>query len=168
VRLFTTIAALRCYLNLQKSAVPDLTVGLVPTMGALHAGHLSLIQRARQENAIVVVSIFVNPLQFGPREDFQDYPRNLEQDRLLCSEAGVDVIFAPPATEMFGNSGVDSLGDSFAARGFWNCGVIRFAIMDFRFWMVKQTNVCVQCQGFFSKDKDFWRHKRSVAPQMLG
>src|SRR6476661_808528 len=116
VRLFTTIAALRCYLNLQKSAAPHLTVGLVPTMGALHAGHLSLIQRARQENAIALVSIFVNPLQFGPTEDFQDYPRNVEQDRLLCEQAGVDAIFAPSATEMFGNQAVDSLRDSFAAR----------------------------------------------------
>nr|WP_216670638.1 bifunctional pantoate--beta-alanine ligase/(d)CMP kinase [Microcoleus asticus] len=107
VRLFTTIAALRCYLNSQKSAAPHVTVGLVPTMGALHAGHLSLIQRARQENAIALVSIFVNPLQFGPTEDFQDYPRNFEQDRLLCEQAGVDVIFAPSATEMFGNQAVD-------------------------------------------------------------
>jgi pantoate ligase/cytidylate kinase len=115
VRLFTTIAALRCYLNSQKSAAPHLTVGLVPTMGALHAGHLSLIQRARQENAIVAVSIFVNPLQFGPTEDFQDYPRNQEQDRLLCEQAGVDVIFAPSATSMFGNQAVDSLLDSFAS-----------------------------------------------------
>ncbi|MCU0544931.1 MAG: bifunctional pantoate--beta-alanine ligase/(d)CMP kinase [Oscillatoriaceae cyanobacterium Prado104] len=104
MRLFTSIAALRCYLNLQKSAAPDVEVGLVPTMGALHAGHLSLIRRARQENAIAVVSIFVNPLQFGPTEDFQDYPRNLEQDRLLCERAGVDVIFAPAAGEMFGQA----------------------------------------------------------------
>ncbi|MGL5060573.1 MAG: bifunctional pantoate--beta-alanine ligase/(d)CMP kinase [Microcoleus sp.] len=104
MRLFTTIAALRCYLNSEKSAASDVEVGLVPTMGSLHAGHLSLIQRARQENAIVAVSIFVNPLQFGPQEDFQDYPRNLEQDRLLCDRAGVDVIFAPPAAEMLGNS----------------------------------------------------------------
>ncbi|MEG4394006.1 bifunctional pantoate--beta-alanine ligase/(d)CMP kinase [Microcoleus sp. BROC3] len=116
MRLFTTIAALRCYLNSQKSAAPHLTVGLVPTMGALHAGHLSLIQRARQENAIVLVSIFVNPLQFGPTEDFQDYPRNFEQDRWLCEQAGVDAIFAPSATEMFGNQAIDSLRDSFAAR----------------------------------------------------
>ena len=107
MRLFTTIAALRCYLNLQKSAASRLQIGLVPTMGALHAGHLSLIQRARQENAIVLVSIFVNPLQFGPTEDFQDYPRNFEQDRLLCEQAGVDAIFAPSATTMFGNQAVD-------------------------------------------------------------
>ncbi|MDQ2096220.1 MAG: bifunctional pantoate--beta-alanine ligase/(d)CMP kinase [Tychonema bourrellyi B0820] len=108
MRLFTTIAALRCYLNSQKSAASHLQIGLVPTMGALHSGHLSLIQRARQENAIVVVSIFVNPLQFGPKEDFQDYPRNLEQDRLLCEQAGVDVIFAPSELEMFGKSGIDA------------------------------------------------------------
>ena len=116
MQLFTTIAALRCYLNSKKSAAPHLTIGLVPTMGALHSGHLSLIQRARQDNAIALVSIFVNPLQFGPTEDFQDYPRNFEQDRLLCEQAGVDAVFAPSATEMFGNPGVDSLRDSFAAR----------------------------------------------------
>lgn len=71
-------------------------------MGALHSGHLSLIQRARQENAIVAVSIFVNPLQFGPKEDFSRYPRTLERDRQLCEQAGVDVIFAPTAEELYG------------------------------------------------------------------
>jgi pantoate ligase/cytidylate kinase len=69
-------------------------------MGALHAGHLSLIQRARQENKLVVVSIFVNPLQFGPNEDFSRYPRMLERDRSFCETAGVDVLFAPTAEEM--------------------------------------------------------------------
>lgn len=69
-------------------------------MGSLHQGHLSLIQRARRENALVVVSIFVNPLQFGPTEDFQAYPRTLESDRQLCEQAGVDVIFAPTAAEL--------------------------------------------------------------------
>lgn len=108
MRLFTTIAALRCYLNSEKSAASPLQIGLVPTMGALHSGHLSLIQRARSENAIVVVSIFVNPLQFGPKEDFQDYPRNLDQDRLLCEQAGVDAIFAPSELEMFGKLGIDA------------------------------------------------------------
>ncbi|MCT7957329.1 bifunctional pantoate--beta-alanine ligase/(d)CMP kinase [Laspinema palackyanum] len=97
VRLFTTVVALRCYLELQSEGQ---TVGLVPTMGALHAGHLSLIERARATNDIVVVSIFVNPLQFGPNEDLQRYPRRLEGDRLLCEQAGVDVIFAPTPEEM--------------------------------------------------------------------
>ena len=110
--LFTTVAALRCYLTLRRLgnnrfgqesgslSLSNQEVGLVPTMGALHAGHLSLIQRARQENATVVVSIFVNPLQFGPNEDSQRYPRTLDQDRQLCEQAGVDVIFAPSAEEM--------------------------------------------------------------------
>jgi pantoate ligase/cytidylate kinase len=69
-------------------------------MGALHAGHLSLIQRARRENKILVVSIFVNPLQFAPTEDFQRYPRTLEQDRTLCEQAHVDALFVPNAEEM--------------------------------------------------------------------
>lgn len=76
-------------------------VGLVPTMGALHIGHLSLIQRARQENRLVIVSIFVNPLQFSPEEDLQEYPRSLEQDKLLCEQVGVDAIFAPTLEALF-------------------------------------------------------------------
>jgi pantoate ligase / CMP/dCMP kinase len=74
------------------------SVGFVPTMGALHRGHQSLIGRARQENVRVLVSIFVNPLQFGPSEDFSRYPRTLDADAALCAEAGVDAIFAPSAT----------------------------------------------------------------------
>lgn len=100
MRLFTTTAGLRCYLERHCKAVD---VGLVPTMGALHAGHLSLIERARRENAIVIVSIFVNPLQFGPTEDFQHYPRQMEEDRQRCEQLGVDAIFAPTAVELYGN-----------------------------------------------------------------
>jgi len=77
------------------------TIGFVPTMGALHQGHLSLIRRARQENDIVVVSIFVNPTQFGPREDFKKYPRNLKQDSSLCRKDGVDIIFYPDRKAMY-------------------------------------------------------------------
>lgn len=76
-------------------------IGLVPTMGALHAGHASLIQRARAECDFVVVSIFVNPLQFGPSEDYPRYPRPFEKDAALCAENGVDLIFAPETRDMY-------------------------------------------------------------------
>ena len=76
-------------------------MGLVPTMGALHAGHLSLIERARRDDDVVVVSVFVNPLQFGPGEDFEEYPRSLDRDVEACAAAGADVVFAPSADEMF-------------------------------------------------------------------
>jgi pantoate ligase / CMP/dCMP kinase len=72
----------------------------MPTMGALHVGHLSAIDRARRENTLAVVSIFVNPLQFGPNEDLARYPRQLEIDRVLCDTAGVDAIFAPTPASM--------------------------------------------------------------------
>jgi pantoate--beta-alanine ligase len=71
------------------------SLGFVPTMGALHAGHKSLIERARRENDAVAVSIYVNPTQFGPGEDLDKYPRTFEADRALCAEAGADCIFAP-------------------------------------------------------------------------
>jgi pantoate--beta-alanine ligase len=78
-----------------------LTIGLVPTMGALHAGHASLIRAARAETGFVVVSIFVNPTQFGPNEDLQRYPRTLEADRVICSEEAADLIFLPAAEEIY-------------------------------------------------------------------
>ncbi|MEB3230620.1 MAG: pantoate--beta-alanine ligase, partial [Leptolyngbyaceae bacterium] len=84
---------------------PRFCVGLVPTMGALHEGHLSLIRRARQDNELVVVSIFVNPLQFGPNEDLHQYPRTMERDRHLCEQEGVDAIFAPSIRELYRSTG---------------------------------------------------------------
>lgn len=77
------------------------SIGLVPTMGFLHEGHASLIRKARAENDIVVVSDFINPIQFGPKEDLKTYPRDLESDSKLCENIGVDFIFAPEASEMY-------------------------------------------------------------------
>ena len=77
------------------------SIGLVPTMGYLHEGHASLIRKARAENDIVVVSDFVNPIQFGPKEDLKTYPRDLEADSKLCEDIGVDFIFAPEASKMY-------------------------------------------------------------------
>ena len=78
-----------------------LSIGFVPTMGALHQGHLSLVRRARTHSSLVVVSIFVNPLQFGPSEDFARYPRTLESDCALLETEGVDLVFAPSTEQMY-------------------------------------------------------------------
>lgn len=78
-----------------------LSVGLVPTMGYLHEGHKSLIDRAVAENDKVVVSVFVNPMQFGPTEDLESYPRDMDRDEALCEDAGADLIFHPEPSEMY-------------------------------------------------------------------
>jgi len=77
------------------------TVGLVPTMGFFHQGHVSLMRAAREENDFVVVSLFVNPIQFGPREDFREYPRDLDRDVEIAAQAGVDCIFHPRVEDMY-------------------------------------------------------------------
>src|SRR5437899_12060916 len=76
-------------------------VGLVPTMGALHRGHLALIERAKRECSTVIASIFVNPKQFGPKEDFSKYPRTFESDKEKLEQAGVDSLLAPEAAEIY-------------------------------------------------------------------
>lgn len=95
----TTVAAVRQ--EVASARARGVTVGFVPTMGALHEGHAALVRAARAASGFVVVSIFVNPTQFGPKEDFAKYPRTLEADQKLCGEAGADLIFAPDVEDMY-------------------------------------------------------------------
>lgn len=95
----TSIAELRARLAPQRRA--GKTIGLVPTMGYLHVGHMKLVAQARAENDIVVVSLFVNPLQFGASEDLSKYPRDLARDQAMLAEAGVDLLFAPGVADMY-------------------------------------------------------------------
>jgi len=95
------VRAVHTVSDLRKALESAELIGLVPTMGALHAGHENLIEMARRECTTVVVSIFVNPIQFGPSEDYARYPRPLEQDLEACARRGADLVFAPPVEEMY-------------------------------------------------------------------
>lgn len=99
MQVISTVSALTAAIAEAKKA--NKTIGLVPTMGALHEGHLSLIRRARKENDFVVVSIFVNPIQFNNKEDLAKYPRTVENDCRVVEEAGADIAFTPSVEEMY-------------------------------------------------------------------
>lgn len=99
--LIKTIDGLRVEIKNRRRG-KDINIGLVPTMGYLHEGHLSLIKRAKKENDLVVVSIFVNPIQFAPNEDLESYPRDIDRDYKLSLESGADIIFNPQVDEMYG------------------------------------------------------------------
>ncbi|KQY78432.1 pantoate--beta-alanine ligase [Ensifer sp. Root142] len=99
MKTITTITELRAALAEYRRA--GKTVGLVPTMGYLHVGHMELVRRARGQNDVVVASIFVNPLQFGPNEDLSKYPRDLARDQAMLEEGGVDFLFSPGVSDMY-------------------------------------------------------------------
>lgn len=99
MKLLKTIDEMRAFRRAARQTQQRL--GLVPTMGALHQGHLSLVRAAREKSDVVAVSIFVNPTQFGPNEDFAKYPRNLQNDCTLLDEEHVDIIFAPSVNDMY-------------------------------------------------------------------
>lgn len=99
MKIVQTIDELKKAVHIEKKN--GKTIGLVPTMGFLHEGHLTLAEQARKENDMVIMSIFVNPLQFGPNEDFERYPRDPERDAKLAESAGVDLLFMPAVKEMY-------------------------------------------------------------------
>ncbi|MBO0958179.1 pantoate--beta-alanine ligase [Neobacillus sp. MM2021_6] len=101
MKVITSIKDMQTEMSLQKRL--GKSIGFVPTMGYLHEGHLTLVSQARKENDLIVLSIFVNPLQFGPTEDFSSYPRDFERDRALAEAEKVDYIFYPSEEEMYPN-----------------------------------------------------------------
>ena len=147
----TTIRGLRERLAAARAA--NRSVGLVPTMGFLHAGHRSLIERARTDNDVVVVSIFVNPLQFNPGEDFDDYPRDLERDLELCAGAGADIVFAPDGREMYPEPVATTVDPGTLARVL--CGVSRAGHFEGVATVVaKLFSIVGECSAYFG-EKDF-------------
>lgn len=101
MRIVCTITEMKDIISEQKKQ--GKSIGFVPTMGYLHEGHISLVEEAKKHDGFIVMSIFVNPLQFGPNEDFEKYPRDIERDEKLAKAAGVDVIFYPNSKEMYPN-----------------------------------------------------------------
>jgi pantoate--beta-alanine ligase len=100
-KLFKKIKEIRGFLKDLRRNGGNLSVGFVPTMGYLHRGHMELVKLSKLQNEVTVVSIYVNPIQFGVGEDYERYPRDLERDLAMCEDAGVDVVFAPEDQEMY-------------------------------------------------------------------
>lgn len=118
MKIAATIHEMRKYISDWKKE--GLRIGLVPTMGYLHEGHASLIRRCREENDRVVVSVFVNPTQFGPNEDLEAYPRDFDRDSALCESLGADLIFHPEPEEMYQNAcayvSIDTLSETLCGK----------------------------------------------------
>lgn len=155
MKIIDTIDEMRKYIS--ECQVSDKSIGLVPTMGYLHKGHMSLAERSVFENDITILSIFVNPAQFAPNEDFEKYPRNMEQDCNLADKAGVDVVFAPAADDMYGkgySTYIDVLGVSQPLCGLSRPGHFRGVATV----VAKLFNICKAQKAYFGQ-KDFQQTK---------
>ena len=147
----TTIHSLRS--RLDEARVSGHSIGFVPTMGFLHAGHQSLMLAAASENDLVVVSIFVNPLQFNPGEDFEDYPRDLRRDLRMCEAAGAGIVFAPELAEMYPRPVITTV--SVGALAEVLCGAARPGHFDGVATVVaKFFSIVGECAAYFG-EKDF-------------
>ena len=130
MKLFKTIKKTTSYISLKKTE--GNSVGFVPTMGALHEGHLELMRRAKQENDMLVVSVFVNPKQFDNPEDLEKYPRDLDKDKRLLERVGCDILFAPEVTEMYPEQEniqyefgkLETVMEAASRKGHFNCVAI--------------------------------------------
>lgn len=145
---YTSISEIRQ--AVQTARELGLSIGLVPTMGYLHAGHRSLIERARRENDRVMVTIFVNPTQFGPNEDFASYPRDLDNDLNLCQQAKADWVFAPDAAEIYPEPSLISF--DVASLGDYLCGARRPGHFSGVCLVVsKLFNICQPTRAYFGE-----------------
>ena len=157
-----TVEALRRELG--KLRAGGKTVGLVPTMGALHEGHLTLVREARAKCDVVVVSVFVNPLQFGPNEDFESYPRRVAQDAKLLEACGADVLFVP-TTETFYNPDHQTMIVNPAVQGLY-CGKYRPGHFSGALTVVAKLFFAAQPEFAFFGKKD-WQQAWLIA-KMVG
>lgn len=150
-----TIAELSA--QIQKYKFSGLTIGFVPTMGYLHAGHISLVQAAKKQCAVTIVSIFVNPKQFGPGEDFSRYPRDLEHDTALLTKAGADILFVPSAEEIYTPAVRELKADTQLAN--IACGLARPGHFDGVVTVVARLFDLVQPDKAFFGQKDYQQLK---------
>lgn len=156
MKVFSEIKDLKQHISELKC--DNKTLSLVPTMGNLHSGHISLVDKAKQESDVVIVSIFVNPIQFGPNEDFNKYPRTLEEDLEKIKKAGADIVFTPSVETMYSdvfNAGSKVLG---SYKNKLLCGKFRPGHFDGVLTVVmKLFNICEPDKAFFGM-KDYQQY----------
>ena len=151
MQIITSPAALREITDLKR--LENISIGFVPTMGALHEGHLTLVDEAKKHASFIIVSIFVNPTQFGPGEDFEKYYRNLKLDAEKLEQRGADLIFAPSVKDMYGKNNFTTVSVKNITKGL--CGQFRPGHFDGVATVVsKLFNITGPCSAIFGK-KDY-------------